>query len=237
MSAACFDQKRDVLFAGKVGRPRQIPHERVFRSRPLLGCNLARHAMDRAAADRGDEIKRLLEDRIPIGFPARYSGQAGIAVTAAHRGVDAELDQAMLLDLGPNRSRRLVVGKLQFHRLEAGRSRGAEALNRRPFGEEIGEIGGETRHGSPSRVSADTILFELPRLCQRLTRSIRRTGPVISKHFPPSKVGNKWGKGELSRLHNPASGLALDLCCCSRYLTLWDSAHKFAHLHSGRICG
>jgi hypothetical protein len=40
----------------------------------------------------------------------------------------------------------VVIGQLQLDRAEARGRRRAEALNQRPFGEEIGEVGGEARH-------------------------------------------------------------------------------------------
>ena len=54
--------------------------------------------------------------------------------------------EAVPLDLGPHRRRRVVVGELQLDRLEARRGRGAEALDQRPLGEQISEVGGETGH-------------------------------------------------------------------------------------------
>src|SRR4029078_6300309 len=44
------------------------------------------------------------------------------------------------------RRRRVIVRRLQFHRLEASRGGRAEALEQRPLGEQIGQVGGKARH-------------------------------------------------------------------------------------------
>jgi hypothetical protein len=46
-----------------------------------------------------------------------------------------------------DRRRRVVVGELQLHRLEAASGRRGEPLDQRPLGEQIGDVGGETWHG------------------------------------------------------------------------------------------
>jgi hypothetical protein len=52
----------------------------------------------------------------------------------------------MALELGPHRGGGVVIGQLQLDRAEAGSGRCAEALDQRPFGEEVSEVGGEARH-------------------------------------------------------------------------------------------
>jgi hypothetical protein len=50
------------------------------------------------------------------------------------------------VELGFDRGGRVVIGKLQFDRLEARRRRRAKALEQRPLGEEISEVGGKARN-------------------------------------------------------------------------------------------
>jgi hypothetical protein len=52
----------------------------------------------------------------------------------------------VLVDLGLERRRRVIVGCLKLHRFEAGRGGRAETLKQRPVREQISEVGGETRH-------------------------------------------------------------------------------------------
>ena len=54
----------------------------------------------------------------------------------------------MALDLAADVGRRMVIRDLQLDGLEAGGRGGSEPLEQRPFGEEIGEVGGETGHGA-----------------------------------------------------------------------------------------
>ena len=100
--------------------------------------------MDGAAADRHHIIERALEGGVPIALAPRQRGKAEFR---ALRRVDAELGQAVPLQLGRHRGRRDVIGKLQLDRGEASRGGGAEALDQRTLGEQMAEIGGKAGHG------------------------------------------------------------------------------------------
>jgi hypothetical protein len=100
--------------------------------------------MDGAAADRHDVIQRARKRGIEIAFA---SGQRGEAEFRAVGRVDAELGQAMALQLGLHRGRRTIIGKLQFDCAEASRRGGAKPFEQRAIGKQIAEIGGEARHG------------------------------------------------------------------------------------------
>ena len=56
--------------------------------------------------------------------------------------------EAVALDLAADVGRLFVIRGLQLDGLEAGRGGGAEPREQRPFGEEIGEVRGETGHGA-----------------------------------------------------------------------------------------
>ena len=102
--------------------------------------------MDRRAADRHRVIERLLEDLREFALAARHGAEPALAAVRPRLRVDAELGQTAALELGTDRRGRVVVGKLQLDRLEAGRRRRAEALHERALGEQIGKVGGEAGH-------------------------------------------------------------------------------------------
>ena len=102
--------------------------------RALLGRHHAGEAMDRAAADRGDVVERLLEQRFE--FRSRPGTAASPNSPLPRRPV---LIPSMVR---PCRSisaftarRRDVVGKMRLDRVEAGRRGRAEALQQRAVGE------------------------------------------------------------------------------------------------------
>ena len=125
----------------------EILHEGRLGRGPLLGRHLAGEAMDLTAAERDDVVERLLEDRGEFLLPARDRRHAEFSCRLlAGRGVDAEHREAVTVDLGPQRGRRVVIHELQFDRPEARRGRGAKALDQRTLGEQVAEVGGEARH-------------------------------------------------------------------------------------------
>ena len=144
-----LDQQGDFLVRGQVGCARQVADEGALGGGPLLGRNHAGHAVDRGAADSDGVIERLLEHDLPVALAARHRRQSGIAGPSADECVDAELRQPVLVDLGFQRGRRVIVGRLQLDGLEASRCRRAETLEQRPLGEQISEIGGKARHCLP----------------------------------------------------------------------------------------
>src|SRR5262245_58590114 len=109
--------------------------------------------MDGAAADADHVVEGLAEREIEVAFAARHGRQPELAF-AAERRVDAELDEAVALELLLHGRRRMIVGKLQLDRLEAGRGRRREALNQGTLGEKIREIGGKTRHSTLQKDAA-----------------------------------------------------------------------------------
>ena len=109
-------------------------------------CSVAGHAVDRAAAHHHRVGERLLEHDIPFALAPGHRAQSGIAGPAADEGVDAKLRQPMLVDLGLERRRRVVVRGLQLHRLEARGGGRSEPLQQGTLGEQVGKVGGETGH-------------------------------------------------------------------------------------------
>src|SRR5450631_2409101 len=101
--------------------------------------------MDLAAADRHHIVERLFEQCLPFALAPGHRRKPKFAV-AALRGIEAELREAVAMDLRLHRGRRVVVGKLQLHRLEAGSGGSTEALEQRALGEEVSEIGGDAGH-------------------------------------------------------------------------------------------
>src|SRR5579871_34485 len=140
-----LDQKRDAGWRRLRGRAFQIFQKHGFGRRPLLDRDAAGHAMDRGAADHDHIIERLAECRVPFALAARTRAETEIAV-AAHRRVDAELGEAMPLQLRLHGRRRYIIRKLQLDRSKASRRGRAEALEQRALGEQITEIGGEAGH-------------------------------------------------------------------------------------------
>ena len=103
--------------------------------------------MDLAAADRNDVVERLLEQRGEFLLATGNGRDAGRSRRhLAERGVEAEHRQVVPIELGLHGRGRLVVGKLQLDRAEAGVGRRREALDQGALGEEISQIGGEARH-------------------------------------------------------------------------------------------
>ena len=139
-----LDQERDVGLGG-VGRGAlEVFDENGFRRRALLRRHGAGHAMDGAAADRHHIIERALERRVPIALAPRQRGETEFR---ALRRVDAELGEAMALELGRHRRRRDVIRKLQLDRGKPRGGSGAETLDQRALGEQMAEIGGKAGHG------------------------------------------------------------------------------------------
>ena len=104
--------------------------------------------MDLAAADRHHIRERLMEQRGKFRLAPRYRRDADLtARRTSRRRVDAEHDQAMAIELGTHRRRRLIVGQLQLDCLEARRGRRTETLDEWPLSEQIGEVGGKAGHG------------------------------------------------------------------------------------------
>src|SRR5262249_46381366 len=126
---------------------REIPDEGHLRRRPLLRRYLAGEAVDLTAADGGDVVERLLEQRGELALAAGNGGDAELACRQlTGRSVDAEHGQAVAVGLGLPGGRRVVVGQLQLNRPKAGRGRRRETLDQGALGEKIREIGGEARH-------------------------------------------------------------------------------------------
>src|SRR5262249_48092365 len=137
----------DALLGRLVGGAREIADEYLLSRWPLLRRHPAGKTMDLAAADRCDVVERLLEQRGELLLAAGNGGNAELARRPMPgRGVEAEHRQAVAIELGLHRGRRMIIGKLQLDRLEAGGGRGGEPLDQRTFGEEISEIGGEAGH-------------------------------------------------------------------------------------------
>ncbi len=115
-----LDQQRDVLLPRRIGRAHEIPDEGHLRRRALLRRHLAGEAVDLAAADGGDVVERLLEQRGEFLLAAGDGGDAELALRQlTGRGVDAEHGQAVPVELGLHGGGRVVVGKLQLDRRES----------------------------------------------------------------------------------------------------------------------
>lgn len=142
-----FDQQRDVFRGGSIRRAREIVEHRHFGSGPLLRRYGAGHAVDLAATDRDCIVECLPEQREKFRFEP---GHRGLTELAGRRcppwGVDAEHREAMAIEFSAHRGWRGVVGELQLDRAKSCRGRCAEALDHRPFSEEIAEVGGEAGH-------------------------------------------------------------------------------------------
>src|SRR5215510_6645531 len=82
-----LDQQRDVLLRRQIGGMREIGNESPLRRRTLLRRHLAGEAMDLAAADRGDVLERLGEER-------------GEFLLAARDGCDPKLSRCRLAGRG-----------------------------------------------------------------------------------------------------------------------------------------
>ena len=141
-----LDQQHDILLRREVGGACEIGHEHPLGRRALLGRHHPGHGVDRRAVDRDDVVERLLEDLCELAFAPGHGAQPAFPAILPRLRVDAELHEAVALELGTDRRRRDLVGKLQLDGLEAGRLGGAETLDQRPLGEHVGEIGGKPGH-------------------------------------------------------------------------------------------
>src|SRR5262249_59134964 len=83
-----------------VGDAREIPDEGRLRGRPLLRRHLAGEAVDLTAADGGNVVERLLEQRGEFALAAGNGGDAELPCRRlTGRGVDAEHGQAVAGEL------------------------------------------------------------------------------------------------------------------------------------------
>src|SRR5579864_2989902 len=195
-----LDQQRDVGLGG-VGRGAlEVFDENGLRRWALFRRHRAGHAMDGAAADRDHIIERALEGCVPIALAPRQRGKAEFR---ALRRVDAELGEAMALELGRHRRRRDVIRKLQLDRGKARRGGGAEALDQRALGEQMTEIGGKARHGV-SLVSGERSASSCPAIAATPSAPAKR-----GRMGAPSLRGAK-------RRSNPASGTPTGLLRSAR---------------------
>src|ERR1700685_1865757 len=154
-----LDQQRDVGL-GRVGcGALEIFDENGLRRRPLFRRHGAGHAMNGTAADRRDVFERALKSYVPIALASRQRGKTEFR---ALRRVDAELREAMPLELGRHRRRRDIIRKLELDRGKARSGSSAETLDQRALGEQMAEIGGKARHGV-SWLLGETYLLILPR--------------------------------------------------------------------------
>ena len=100
-----LDQQRDVFLLRGIGDAREIPDEGHLRRRPLLRRHLAGEAMDLTAADGGDVVERLLEQRGEFALAAGDGGDAELARRRlTGRGVDAKHGQARTHLVTPQRA-------------------------------------------------------------------------------------------------------------------------------------
>ena len=140
-----FGQHGDALRCRKIGSAHEIGDEGLLALGPPFRRHRARHAMDRATADRHGVVERLAEMRIELALAPGNTGKPRLPVRRQRR-VDAEHDKTVALDLAAHRRGRRVVGELQLDRRKAHGRRRSEPLKQRPLGKEVGEIGGESRH-------------------------------------------------------------------------------------------
>jgi hypothetical protein len=111
----------------------------------LRGRHLARHAMNRAGADRGCIVKRPAKHGIEVVLAPGNAGHTGLSRDAERR-VDAENFKLMTLDLTPHGVGGLAIGKRQFNGVETARRRRREPVEQGTFNKQVSEVGGETGH-------------------------------------------------------------------------------------------
>ncbi len=136
--------------AGVAGAgPFQVLDEGAPRQ-PALG--LAGHHMQVLDPQRPAEAQGAVEIAAKARFVARLGGKAARAASPVRRRRvhQHELHPRRLRGLGQFLDRE-VIGKQDFHPAKARALCGGEALQHGHFGEQIGQVGGESRHGQGSR--------------------------------------------------------------------------------------
>ena len=92
--------------------------------------------------------QRRLQAALQFGEARRQRGKALLAGgPVARRQVEQRLRQAVALEPLADRLGRMLIGKEEFDRGEAGFRRGLEAVEERHLVEHHREVGGKTGHG------------------------------------------------------------------------------------------
>src|SRR5262249_24511224 len=164
-----LDKQCNVPCRRKIRRVSKIFKEHTVGCWALLCLDLACEAMNRAGANSDRIAERARKQRLRVLLASGHGGKAEFAF-ATRRRVDAQHGELVSFDRSLHRGGRHVVGKLQLDSLEAGSCRGVDSFEQRPFGEQIAEIGGKTRHRRSSMIPwrVDAWAYSLaPRTSQR----------------------------------------------------------------------
>jgi hypothetical protein len=133
----------------EIGRGFARKAQRVFISgQRFWAGGDTRHHMQPGRGGGACVFQRGGEGGAEITVPPGQRRQPALARREiSRRGVEQHLLQAMLRQLRRDGVRPRVIGKEIFHRREAGIRRRREAVQKIPFGEQPGEVGGKARHG------------------------------------------------------------------------------------------
>src|SRR5690606_40629847 len=128
-------------------------------------------------------------------LPLGYGGQAGAALQQVAGGqVDQHQRQVGAFEQLFQADRRQLVGKLDFHAIETGRAGGQHAVGQGQFGEQHGQVGGDS-HRSCSRYIFTSVAGSCSRWpwlpCKRISCAARPVMGVAGSE--ERRVGNGGG--------------------------------------------